>query len=85
MTERTSWHELRNELGVDRAHHAYEAARLAVESGTDLRGAPDAVDRGTHTRVTADPWGTFVPSWWPSRTSGGDTVGVLTRRGVPDA
>jgi len=37
MTERASWNELRNELGVDRAHHAYESARLAFEFGAEVR------------------------------------------------
>ncbi|MEQ0561332.1 helix-turn-helix transcriptional regulator [Amycolatopsis sp. NEAU-NG30] len=37
MSERTSWSELREELKVDRAHHAYEAARLAFELGAEVR------------------------------------------------
>ena len=34
VTERKAWTELRKELGVDSAHPAYEAARLAFD-GTD--------------------------------------------------
>ncbi|WP_370969834.1 helix-turn-helix domain-containing protein [Amycolatopsis sp. cg9] len=37
MTERTSGGDLRAELGVDRTHHAYEAARIAFELGTEVR------------------------------------------------
>ena len=37
MSERTSWSELREELNVDRTHHAYEAARLAFELGAEVR------------------------------------------------
>ncbi|NBH02538.1 helix-turn-helix transcriptional regulator [Amycolatopsis sp. SID8362] len=37
MTDRTSWSELREELGVDRTHHAYEAARIAFELGAEVR------------------------------------------------
>ncbi len=35
--ERTSWAELRGELGVDRGHPAYEAARIAFELGVEVR------------------------------------------------
>ncbi len=54
MTERALWNELRNELGVDRAHHAYEAALLAFELGADRRNSRD-VDRGIHTSETPSP------------------------------
>jgi ribosome-binding protein aMBF1 (putative translation factor) len=37
MTDRTTWTDLRGELGVDRAHPAYDAARLAFELGTEVR------------------------------------------------
>lgn len=37
MSERTSWSDLREELGVDRAHPAYDAARLAFELGAEVR------------------------------------------------
>lgn len=37
MTDRTSWSQLRTELGVDRAHPAYEGARLAFELGAEVR------------------------------------------------
>ena len=37
MTDRTSWSELRKELGVDRAHPAYDAARLAFALGAEVR------------------------------------------------
>ena len=37
MTDRTSWSELRAELGVDRAHPAYESARVAFELGAEVR------------------------------------------------
>jgi len=37
MTERTSWTALRSELGVDRAHPAYGAARIAFELGAEVR------------------------------------------------
>lgn len=37
MTDRATWSELREELGVDRAHHAYDAARLAFELGAEVR------------------------------------------------
>lgn len=37
MTERTTWNELREELGVDRAHPAYDAARLAFDLGEKVR------------------------------------------------
>ncbi|TCO65519.1 helix-turn-helix domain-containing protein [Actinocrispum wychmicini] len=37
MTERTSWSELRDELGVDRAHPSYDAARIAFELGVEVR------------------------------------------------
>lgn len=37
MSERTSWTALRDELGVDRAHPAYEAARIAFELGAEVR------------------------------------------------
>jgi ribosome-binding protein aMBF1 (putative translation factor) len=37
MTERASWTELRGELGVDRAHPAYDAARIAFELGAEVR------------------------------------------------
>lgn len=37
MTDRTTWNDLRGELGVDRAHPAYDAARLAFELGTEVR------------------------------------------------
>jgi ribosome-binding protein aMBF1 (putative translation factor) len=37
MTERTSWNALRNELGVDRAHPAYDGARIAFELGAEVR------------------------------------------------
>ncbi|RSM61772.1 XRE family transcriptional regulator [Kibdelosporangium aridum] len=37
MTERTAWTDLRKDLGVDRAHPAYEAARIAFELGAEVR------------------------------------------------
>jgi HTH-type transcriptional regulator / antitoxin HipB len=37
VTERITWAELREELGVDRAHPAYDAARLAFELGAQTR------------------------------------------------
>ncbi|KAA2260989.1 helix-turn-helix transcriptional regulator [Solihabitans fulvus] len=37
MTERTTWTELRKGLGVERAHPAYEAARIAFELGAEVR------------------------------------------------
>jgi HTH-type transcriptional regulator/antitoxin HipB len=37
MSDRGTWGELREELGVDRAHHAYDAARLAFELGAEVR------------------------------------------------
>jgi HTH-type transcriptional regulator / antitoxin HipB len=37
VTERTAWTELRKELGVDRAHPAYDAARIAFELGVEVR------------------------------------------------
>lgn len=37
MSDRTSWTELRGELGVDHAHPAYEAARIAFELGAEVR------------------------------------------------
>jgi HTH-type transcriptional regulator / antitoxin HipB len=37
VTERTTWSELRTELGVARAHPAYDAARLAYELGVEVR------------------------------------------------
>jgi HTH-type transcriptional regulator/antitoxin HipB len=37
VSERTSWSELRDELGVDRDHPAYSAARIAFELGADVR------------------------------------------------
>lgn len=37
MTERTAWTKLRKELGVDRAHPAYDAARIAYELGVEVR------------------------------------------------
>ncbi|HEX3782900.1 MAG TPA: helix-turn-helix transcriptional regulator [Pseudonocardiaceae bacterium] len=38
MAERANWTELRDELGVDRAHPAYDGARLAFELGEKVRG-----------------------------------------------
>lgn len=38
MTDRTSWAAMRSELGVDRAHPAYDAARIAFELGVAVRG-----------------------------------------------
>ncbi|ONI85807.1 transcriptional regulator [Actinosynnema sp. ALI-1.44] len=37
MTERKAWTELRKELGVDPAHPAYDAARIAFELGAAVR------------------------------------------------
>jgi predicted transcriptional regulator len=37
MTERTSWTAMRDELGIDRAHPAYDAARIAFELGAEVR------------------------------------------------
>ena len=37
MSKRTSWSELREELGVDRDHPAYSAARIAFELGAEVR------------------------------------------------
>ena len=37
MSDRTSWTELRRELGVDRVHPAYDAARIAFELGAEVR------------------------------------------------
>lgn len=37
MTERTAWAALRKELGVDSAHPAYDAARIAFELGVKVR------------------------------------------------
>ena len=37
MTDQTSWRELREELGVDRAHPAYDGARLAFTLGAEVR------------------------------------------------
>jgi HTH-type transcriptional regulator / antitoxin HipB len=37
VSDQTSWTELRDELGVDRTHPAYEAARIAFELGTEVR------------------------------------------------
>jgi len=37
VSERTSWSELRDQLGIDRAHPAYQAARIAFELGASVR------------------------------------------------
>jgi HTH-type transcriptional regulator / antitoxin HipB len=37
VTERTSWTELRRQLGVDRAHPAYDAARISFQLGAEVR------------------------------------------------
>lgn len=37
MSNRSTWSELRKELGVDRAHPAYDGARLAFELGAEVR------------------------------------------------
>jgi Helix-turn-helix domain len=37
VNERKAWTELREELGVDRAHPAYESARIAFELGAEVR------------------------------------------------
>ncbi|WIV52932.1 helix-turn-helix domain-containing protein [Amycolatopsis nalaikhensis] len=42
MTDRATWTELCEEVGVDRAHHAYDAARLAFELGAEVRTLREA-------------------------------------------
>jgi HTH-type transcriptional regulator/antitoxin HipB len=37
VSERTSWSELRDDLGVDRDHPAHSAARIAFELGAEVR------------------------------------------------
>jgi predicted transcriptional regulator len=44
MTERTSWTAMRDELGVDRAHPAYDAARIAFELGAEVRALREQRD-----------------------------------------
>jgi hypothetical protein len=39
VTDRACWEQLRTELGVDRAHSAYESARRAFELGADVKPA----------------------------------------------
>ena len=37
MTNRTTWNQLRTQLGADRSSSAYQAARLAYELGIEVR------------------------------------------------
>jgi HTH-type transcriptional regulator/antitoxin HipB len=73
MSDRGTWVELREELGVDRAHHAYDAARLAFELGAEVRTLRER--RGWTQTELADRAGMTQPAM--ARFEAGGTIPTL--------
>jgi HTH-type transcriptional regulator/antitoxin HipB len=73
MSDRGTWGELREELGVDRAHHAYDAARLAFELGAEVRTLRER--RGWTQTELADRAGMTQPAM--ARFEAGGTIPTL--------